>query len=187
MCIDPVTALMVGGAVLSGAGQIMTGVENSKVAKMQGQLARQNADLALAQGAYQEQDIRRDVAGVLGGQQSYFASSGLDPTVGSPVVLAANTAAKGEVDALLTRYGAVRDATTYRVDAANYDRQAKQAMFAGIFGAATTMLNAGTSVFQWQGLHATASAGKSVAGAMRLPGAGYGDASFDTSNPFRIS
>ena len=57
MCIDPVTALMVGGAVLSGAGQIMTGVENSKVAKMQGQLARQNADLALAQGAYQEQDM----------------------------------------------------------------------------------------------------------------------------------
>ena len=104
MCVDPVTAMIAGG-VLSGAGQIMTGVEQSKAAKIQAQMARQNSDLALAQGAYQEQEIRRDVAGVLGGQQSYFASSGLDPTVGSPVVLAANTAAKGEVDALLTRYG----------------------------------------------------------------------------------
>ncbi|WP_026783152.1 hypothetical protein [Pleomorphomonas koreensis] len=184
MCVE---ALMIGGALLSGAGQIMTGVENSKAAKMQAQMARQNADLALAQGAYQEQEIRRDVAGVLGGQQSYFASSGLDPTVGSPVVLAANTAAVGEVDALLTRYGAVRDATTYRVDAANYDRQAKQAMMSGIFGAATTMLNAGASLYQWQGLHATPSTGKAVGGTFRLPGASYGTPSFDTTNPLRIS
>lgn len=183
MCIDPVTAFMVGGAALSGAGQIMTGIEQSKTAKIQGQLARQNADLALAQGAYREQEIRRDVAGVLGGQQSYFASSGLDPTVGSPVVLAANTAARGEVDALLTRYGAVRDATTYRVDAANADRQAKQAMFAGIFGAATTMLNAGASVYKWQGLHATPSAGNATGAAIQLP---YGQPGFDTS-PWRLS
>lgn len=186
MCVDPVTALMVGGAALSGVGQIMTGVEQSKAAKMQAQMARQNADLALAQGAYQEQEIRRDVAGVLGGQQSYFASSGLDPTVGSPVVLAANTAAKGEVDALLTRYGAVRDATTYRVDAASYDRQAKQAMFSGIFGAATTMLNAGASVYQWNGLHATPSAGKSIGTSFRLAGSDWGTPGFDTS-PFRRS
>ncbi|MBS1164208.1 MAG: hypothetical protein H6R00_233 [Proteobacteria bacterium] len=187
MCVDPVTALMIGGGVLSGAGQIMTGVEQSKAAKVQAQMARQNSDLALAQGAYKEQEIRRDVAGVLGGQQSYFASSGLDPTVGSPVVLAANSAAAGEVDALLTRYGAVRDATGYRVEEANYKRQAKQAMFSGIFGAATTMLNAGTQAFQWQSLHATPSAGKATGGAMRLPGAAYGDGYFDTSSPFGIT
>ncbi len=186
MCVDPVTALMIGGGVLSGAGQIMTGVEQSKAAKVQAQMARENANLALAQGAYQEQQIRRDVAGVLGGQQSYFASSGLDPTVGSPVVLAANTAAAGEVDALLTRYGSVRDATTYRVDAANYDRQAKQARLAGIFGAATTMLSAAGSAYQWNALHATPSTGKAIGGSMTLPGAAYGTPSFDIS-PFRIS
>lgn len=187
MCVDPFTALAIGGGVLSGAGQIMTGVEQSKAYKTQAKFAEQNANLALAQGAYQEQQIRRDVAGVLGGQQSYFASSGLDPTVGSPVVLAANTAAAGEVDALLTRYGAVRDATSYRVEAANYRSQAKQAQLAGIFGAATTMLNTGASIYQWQGLHSTPSAGKSVGTTFRLPGAAYGDGYFDTSNPFGIS
>jgi len=158
MCVDPITALMIGSTALSAGGSLMSGIENSRVARIQASMAEQKAKTELAQGAYREQETRRQIDAVLGGQQAYFAANGLDPAQGSPVALAASSAGRGEVDALLQRYSAVRDATTSRVEAENYRQQGRQALLSGIFGAGTALLSAGTQYYQWQALRAASPA-----------------------------
>src|SRR5262245_59465766 len=113
MC-DPISLLFTG---LSVAGKLFSGFAGQQSHKMSAQLAQANAeligkqaeiaklgaDIAVTKGNYDEFLQRRKVQHIQAAQTAYYAHGNVDPTYGSPIVLAGYTAAQGETDAQLIR------------------------------------------------------------------------------------
>lgn len=152
MC-DLGTALMVGGTLLSGAGQIASANADAKAAQYNAEVQRQNAMLAdrqakniLESGMREEQKQKAQTQQLMAKQQAAQAANGVDVTFGTPLDLMVDTAKMGAVDALTIRTNAYRNyddtrnqAVASRNQAALYDMQAKNARTAGIIGALGTM------------------------------------------------
>ncbi len=158
MCVDPSTILMVGGTLLSGAGQIATADANAKAAKANAEIQRNNALMAdrqaknvLDAGTREEQKQKAITAQLMSKQQASMAANGVDVAFGSPLDLMVDTAKMGAVDALTIRTNAYRNyddvrnqAVSSRNQAALYDMEAKNSRTAGILGAfGTTMSGLG--------------------------------------------
>lgn len=158
MCVDPSTILMIGGTLLSGAGEIASGNANAKAAKYNAEVQRQNAILAdrqaknvLDAGTREEQKQKAMTSQLMSKQQASMAANGVDVQFGSPLDLMVDTAKMGAVDALTIRTNAYRNyddtrnqAVASRNQASLYDMQAKNSRTAGILGAfGTTMSGLG--------------------------------------------
>lgn len=153
MCIDPSTILMIGGGLLSGAGQIASADANAKAAKYNAEVQRQNAQLAdrqaknvLDAGTREEQKQKAMTGQLMAKQQAAMAANGVDTTFGTPLDLMVDTAKQGAIDALTIRTNAYRNyddvrnqAVSYRNQSALYDMEAKNSRTAGILGAFGSM------------------------------------------------
>ncbi|MBS1164486.1 MAG: hypothetical protein H6R00_511 [Proteobacteria bacterium] len=160
MC-DLGTALMIGGGILSGAGQIASANADAKAAKYNAEVQRNNAMLAdrqarnvLDAGMREEQKQKALTAQLMSRQQATQAANGVDVTFGTPLDLMVDTAKMGAVDALTIRTNAYRNyddarnqAVSSRNQAALYDMQAKNSRTAGILGAFGTMASAFGSAY----------------------------------------
>jgi hypothetical protein len=192
MC-DIGTALMVGGTLLSGAGQIASSNAEAKAAKYNADVQRQNAQLAdrqarnvLEAGTREEQKQKAQTSQLMAKQQAAQAANGVDVTFGTPLDLMVDTAKQGAIDALTIRTTAYRNyddtrnqAVSYRNQASLYDAQAKNSRAAGILGAL------GTTVSGLGGAYSNAVKNGSLLTAKTTKSnyglTGYGDVSFDTS------
>ena len=161
MCVDPMTAMMIGSTVIGGVGQLQaagaaaaSAKYNASVADMNAKLADRAAKDALERGGIEEQKQRAKTAQILGQQQAGMAANGLDLTFGSPLDLLVDTAVMGELDALTIRTNAYREERDIRQQGANYRGQAgmyraeaSSAKTAGWLNAGGTVLGGGAQAY----------------------------------------
>lgn len=142
--MDPVTltAISVGATVAGGAtgalGSLISGDANQKmyqyqaaVAKMNQQIAKQNAGFALATGEVQAQQMGMKTRAVIGQTKADQGASGLDVNSGSTTKVRESEAEVGAEDAATIRSNAARKAYGYEVTAAQDEAQGKLDIMAG--------------------------------------------------------
>ncbi len=165
------TALMIGGGLLSGAGQIASADAQSKAAKYNAEVQRQNAMQAERQarnvldaGMREEQKQKAMTSQLMAKQQAAQAANGVDVTFGTPLDLMVDTAKQGAIDALTIRTNAYRNyddtrnqAVASRNQAALYDMEARNSRTAGILGAFGSMASAFGTAYSKAGLPSAAS------------------------------
>lgn len=134
-------ALLAAGAV-SAVGSVVEGVQANQTAKANAKIDEANAHQTGALGAQQEAAIRRDnrrqvgeAIAAFGGNGITMSGSAKDYTLAQQVEL--------EMKALDARYQSSEQARAYRNSAKMERFQGKQAMTAGIIGAASKLLSAG--------------------------------------------
>ena len=189
------TALMIGGALVSGAGQIASADAQSKAAKYNAEVQRQNAQLAdrqarniLDAGTREEQKQKAMTSQLMAKQQAAQAANGVDVSFGTPLDLMVDTAKQGAIDALTIRTNAYRNyddtrnqAVASRNQAALYDMEAKNSRTAGILGAFGTMASSfGSAYANYNKMNPGSSAGKGkIVSGGRPYGGKWGDGEFD--------
>jgi len=162
MCVDAGTIMMIGGGLLSGAGQIASASAQSKAAKYNAEVQRQNAMMAerqaknvLEAGAREEQKQKAQTAQLIARQKAAYAASGVDATFGSPLDTQINTAMLGATDAATIKTSTYRNyddvknqAVSYRNQASLYDMEARNTRTAGLLGAFGTVLTTGAGAYK---------------------------------------
>jgi len=128
------TALLVGGAALAGGGQVFSGMEKQKASK---EYAGQIEDDA----ARQAQMIREEAIKTSKKQKLSFIKSGIDITAGSPIMMLADTKAKGEREAGFIQQRAGKQAKSVR-------KAGRNAFISSLLGAGSTGLSAAGGVMK---------------------------------------
>lgn len=133
MCVDPVSASVMGVALLGGS--LMSAV--GSIAGGQGQAAidEQNARNARSAGDQQELTFRDQARSDMATQLAALSTRGIDISTGSPLDLIAKSARNSTLDALAIRSGANRQADVYTM-------QASAARTSGYMSAASSLLSA---------------------------------------------
>lgn len=112
-------------------------------------LAKQQATDAATRGAYAESLQRQGTRQLIGSQRAALAAQGVDIGSGSALDVQSSTAYQGELDALMVRNNAAREAWGYQVEAGSYTQQAQvakaqaEATAAGLRGQAVNTLLTG--------------------------------------------
>jgi len=146
MC-DPVSAAAVmGGASLLGTGVGVAGAtQEGKFAEAQARererLARMAAADALQRGAQDAGRSRMETGQLVAEQRVAYAASGVDPTVGTPADVIADTRALGELEARILENNAAREAwglkrtaDAYALEQEAIRKQTKLRVFGTILG-----------------------------------------------------
>lgn len=139
------------GAYGSAASQKSGLRYEAQVAGLNAGLAERQAQIALEQGQYQVDQLRRATAGLKGSQTATMAARGLDLTSGTPAEILAGTDFMGEIDVQQAQINAVREAWGYRTQKTNLENEArtKRANASAIspgMAAATSLLGSATSM-----------------------------------------
>lgn len=156
--------IMLGTSVAGGLTQAQGAQQQGAAAAAQNQylaqvaannqiIAEQNAEQAEQRGGRLAEMKELETAGRLGAVTAAAGASGLDTTSGSPLRLAADTKAMGELDARMIRYNASREAYGYRTQGVGYAAQAQldemagsNALRAGQLEAIGSVIGAGANV-----------------------------------------
>lgn len=158
--MEPVTMMSIalGASALStGMGvfsAIQQGNAQSKQAKYQAEVARQNQQLAEEQASAERKQgydnmiaKRQETAKLIGRQRAAMGASGVTVGEGSTLDLMADTAAQGEMDAidaynkgLDAAYNTELQAHNFGAQASAYDSQASSSKHAGYLNAASSAL-----------------------------------------------
>lgn len=120
------------GALKSGASARAAGDYNAKVQENQAIAARQQAEIEAARH-------EKRIALLSSGQRSAYAGAGVT-SEGSPILVMADTAAEGEYDAQLIRYGGEVKAVQHYAQAALDRQQGRAAQVGGYFTAGGQLL-----------------------------------------------
>lgn len=189
MC-DPITLLTIGAAGASAIGKLRAGSAESEgeairaqifdanttlaesnfgLLRSQAEIARGNADVALARGRYQEGMVETQGRKVLAAQRVHFAAGHVDESYGSPLLVQARAAGQIAADVDLVRAGAAVDSANAMTQAANLEAgaagelgkaftsagQARAARVKGsaareaaLWGAATSLLAGGAAIYK---------------------------------------
>ncbi len=164
--MDPVTigvislaSTVIGGGV-SLMGQMQTANANASAANYQAQVARNNQTIAEQNATYSRQagvveaeQQSQKTARLVGAEIAGQGASGIDPTTGSPAEVVRGTREMGRLDMLNLVQNAELRARGFNIEASNQGanaglltQQASNARTAGLFGAAGSLLTAGSSV-----------------------------------------
>jgi hypothetical protein len=149
MCVDPMTAVSIGGAGMGAAGSLIGGFQNSDAYKLQAKIAQANAQTALAEGSGQVAQIGQRVQRAIGSQRAYYAGGNLNLGGGSPLLMTAISAQQGNTDQQLTLARSLNQAAGQNFVAGQDQLRAASSMTAGIFGAGTSLLS---GLARWKGL-----------------------------------
>lgn len=175
------------GTALQVAGNTYRGFSSSRAHKISAEIARGNTeillrnaeiealkgDFALQKSAFESSRLLSQVERVIGGQTAHFAANNLDPSTGSPLLLAGFTAAQGEIDAGLIRARGELEAADSQARVASLYGKASASAFtelaelekstaalvSGLFGAGAALLTSGS---KWAGLRAETDPGKTT-------------------------
>lgn len=132
--------LMIGGTVLSAYGQYKSGKDAKAVGELNAKIAETQAEDALTRGRDDEQRFRQGVKMLIGSNRAGFSGQNVDVGVGSAVDVQADVAYLGELDALMIRENAAREAFGHKQQAEVYRKGGQAAATAGMLGAAGTVL-----------------------------------------------
>jgi hypothetical protein len=135
------TLASVAGTAISVMGAMKQGQAQSDVAKANAEQQRINAKSAEEVGLYQEGVFRERSQSILDKQAAAYGAAGISGSEGSPLEIAAITAAKIERDALAIGWNARASATGYQNQAATQDYMANIYSDAGMWGAGTALLS----------------------------------------------
>lgn len=116
---------------------------DSMMARSNERLSLMNADDATKRGDLAAGKVRRDASRTLGAQKVNAAAQGLDINSGSAADLQAETQNMSEADINTIKNNAWREAWGYRVQANNYEGQARMTEIGGKYGAKATALTGG--------------------------------------------
>jgi hypothetical protein len=138
------TAASAYGQVQQGQNQSAWASYNAKMAERDARTAEQNAKYAAAQK-------RKETKRMLGRQRALYGKAGVTME-GSPLIVQQETAAEGEMDALMIERGYSIEAQRLRAEKELYKVQGAAARKAGYWGAGTTLLtSAGKAARQYGG------------------------------------
>ncbi|WP_186039138.1 virion core protein, T7 gp14 family [Burkholderia gladioli] len=148
------SSLALAGAAVSGAGALMSGINQSNQYGQQADALDRNAALAdaqagqvFAQGVQREETQRAQAGQQLGAQRAAVAESGFDPNSGSALDVQVQSARNAELDALQTRYQGILQGTSLEDSARQTRYQAsvarassRSSLISGGISAATSTL-----------------------------------------------
>lgn len=87
------------------------------VSRYNASIARMQADDALERGRFAERQYRRDVSRAIGSQRSGFAAQNVDVDAGTAAYIQSDAKRISELDALMIRNNAAKEAMGYRMGA----------------------------------------------------------------------
>lgn len=134
------------GTVLAGVAAKNAGDYQAKVAQMNAQIARDNADRAVAASQIKEQDNDMLVRAQLGTQEALQGASGVLVTGGSQILTRKAAAELGRRDTLNIRNAGEVEAYNYKVQAANQVAEASAQKAKGQGALIGSFLSAGGSL-----------------------------------------
>lgn len=129
MCLDPITATAagaaVGGTVLSAYGGYLEATSRGNAYAATAVARRTEAQRTRELGEVEEEQVRTRNRIVLSQQVADLAAAGRDPTSGTALALAYQSARQGEIDALKPRTEAILKSDALAGEAEIYRSQAK--------------------------------------------------------------
>ncbi|UOF78084.1 hypothetical protein [Caudoviricetes sp.] len=140
--------LAVLGAAVSAAGAVQSAQAQKKAAKFNAEVSKKNAQSAAEQAAFDAERIRDKNKRILASQRAAFSASGIDPDSGSAVDVSADSAAQGEMDALMAIYIGKTSANANIARSRLSDMEADNASSAGKLGAMSSLLGGATSAYR---------------------------------------
>lgn len=137
MAIAAITSAV--GTGISVMGQMEAGKAQQKWAEYNAAVAERDAETARLNAEYEAGLYRKDTERILSRQRALFGKAGVT-LEGSPLLLMAETAAEGEMDALMIERGGKIQAERYRSEAMLSRMSGKMYRRAGYYGAGSTLL-----------------------------------------------
>lgn len=143
--MDPLSLAFLG---LKGAGAIMSifGAQGAfggakRITRQKQAILRGNADLATQRATFEQNRIDDQVDAVQGAQVNYYSGGNLDPTMGSPAVVQAMTAAQGQTDMMLAAARGVQERADAYQQIADLESGLSAQRQSMSWGIGTTLLN----------------------------------------------
>jgi hypothetical protein len=127
------------GTGISVMSQIQQGSQQKRWAEYNAAVAERDAEVAKQNAEYEAGLKRKETERLLGRQRALYGKAGV-VLEGSPLLLMAETAAEGELDALMIERGGRLQSERYRTEATISNLKGKAAQRAGYYGAGTTLL-----------------------------------------------
>ena len=130
------------GTGMSAYGQIQQGKSQAAQAEYNAKLAKRNAKAAKENAVYEARQKRRGTARLIGKQRALYAKAGVTME-GSPLDVLQETAAQGEMDALMIERGYAQQETAYKSQAKLAKMRARNYKQQGYLAAGSTLLTGG--------------------------------------------
>lgn len=141
-----VGAISAVGSILSGVLGFAQAQAQANIAKMNKQIAEENASRAISRSQIVQQEQDDQTRALLGTQEAMQGASGLSLNSGSARRTRRTAAMLGRKDALNVRQAGELEAYNYRVQAANFGAQVKVDSISGVGNLLTGFVNAGGSL-----------------------------------------
>jgi len=144
--MDPVTLGLISigvgalGSGMSAFGQYQSGQAQKGAYDYNARIAEQEAGVARAGAAREEEIHRTKLKRLMGTQKALYGAAGVDIASGSPLLTLMSTAEEGEREAEYIRYGGEVSATEKLNEARLARYYGKQTYKAGVIGAGSTFL-----------------------------------------------
>lgn len=132
------------GAGVSAYGQYQSGQAQAKAYKQQAAIADADAITEKKKSEYEEGQARLRLRQLIGTQKTLYAKAGVDLSSGSPLLVLADTQARGEEDLRMIRYGGDVEVARQRNQASLarfYGSQSSKAGTIGAFGSGLSGLS----------------------------------------------
>ena len=136
--------LMIAAGVLGAVSAISGGNNADKAGQRNGALLDAQADETRRATVTRENLNRDRSARALSDQRAAMLANGVDPTSGTALLATGQSAQDAEMDALTLRYEGLMQARTQNMEADNARFQGRAAKRQGYFGAAGSLLMAGS-------------------------------------------
>ena len=158
MC-DPVT-FMVLSTVVSTAGSVVQGMQQSATAQRNQQMASYQADVAEEQGKFNIRKAELDYTRHQGSVDAQVAASGFSID-GFEYVLK-DDAQQAALEQAAVKFGSDQTVYQTRYQADSYGKQANDAMTAGIIGGVSNVIGGGANIVKFRGSQPRGSSGTGV-------------------------
>jgi len=138
--------MIAAGGALGAYGSYESGKANRDIDRANAEVARMKAEQSVEAG--EQQAAIQDVKGrqLEGAQRAGFAGQGVVSNAGTAGMVESSSEAMSEMDKLLIRTNARRQAWGYQSQANDYENQAEMAYKGGVTGALSSLIGAGGQV-----------------------------------------
>ena len=138
------------GTGVSVVGSVMQGKREAEAAKAQAKLSSFQADAEIKRGDREEEIMRQEAAKLVGQQRAAYAAAGVRLT-GSPLLVMAQTIQDSEKDISLLQEETDARALSYRMQSRIFEDTATSAKTSSYFKAGSTILTGiGSGISTWK-------------------------------------
>ncbi len=138
------------GTGVSVVGSVMQGKREAEAAKAQAKLSSFQADAEIKRGDREEEILRQEAARLVGQQRAAYAAAGVRLT-GSPLLVMAQTIQDSEKDISMLQEETDARALSFRMQSRIFEDTASSAKTSSYFRAGTTILTGiGSGISTWK-------------------------------------